>query len=129
MTSISADHVKNYAATPIKDSKGTKQDRITFANLDLANTKLLAVAIKSKEWPGNKPPTLHFWEKWRFCLLKIKQSDGTECYVKVNRNSIAKRFGINKAFFEGDVTDFVNTQLKNKFTPEPSLPGSEKSLS
>ena len=74
-SSRAADHFKNCPATPIigkNKSKGSSKTASKIAGLSDTDTNLLAVAIQKKELPAQTRPKLHFWEKWRFALLKLK---------------------------------------------------------
>ena len=100
-------------ATPIKKagkliSSGNTTYRVTFKN-----NKDIALAIKNKAWKGDLPePKLHFWEKGRYVILHINDN-GEDLYVKVNKNSLMKRFGFTKDQLKGktEVTELVSQKL------------------
>lgn len=91
-------------------SKGKNQKRVLFSDLHDPN-KQYALAIKD-QISANKPK-LGLIEKRYYAVLKVKQGDN-EVYVKVNRQSLAKRLGIPAKSFKDqiDVTNTVQQQVE-----------------
>ena len=95
-------------------SKGKLQKRVLFSELHDPN-KQYALAIKDKIYDASgEKPKLGLIEKRYYAVLKVKQADGTEVFVKVNRQSMAKRLGIDAKSFKNEinVTNTVQTQIE-----------------
>ena len=105
-------------------SKGKNHKRVLFSDLHDPN-KEYALAIKAKIYDASgKKPKLGLIEKRFYAVLKVKQGNN-EVYVKVNRQSLAKRLGIPAKSFKDqiDVTNTVQQQVE-KLKPKPiELPG------
>ena len=73
--------------------------------------KELAVATINRGW--DTKPKLNLLEKRRYLILKIKDVNGNEVFIKVNKNSLLERLGIDKKTIKGktDVTDIVKHRL------------------
>ncbi|MBS4168205.1 hypothetical protein [Parachlamydia sp. AcF125] len=77
-------------------SLGKLHNRIVFQGL---NNSRYFIRIHSKLIISNAPPKLNFFERRRIVLLKVKDPLGQEGYLKVNANSLRKRFSIAKRAF------------------------------
>jgi hypothetical protein len=98
---ISIKFLHDAAAEPLANSKGKKQNRIQFEDLD-DKTYLVAAKYGFKE----KIPKLNFIEK-KFNVIVNVEKDGKTGYIVVNKNSLLKRLNLSSE-------DLKNSLSKNK---------------
>lgn len=90
-------------------SKGGKERRVQILGLEndrVSSDKLrYAIAAKSELISGS-PPKLSAWEKLRrIVILEVHDESGTSTFVKVNKESLRKRFGMEKEEFNNLIDD------------------------
>lgn len=120
MTTLSVAFYKNKSAEKLfipEKSLGKSKKRIEFSSLEGTDRYLIAYdsVIQTK---NGVPPKLGFFANKRFVLLK-----SNEGYIKVNANSLRKRFEISKKELakqkkcnNGDLTQFIASRIQKKLT-------------
>ncbi|WP_284452527.1 hypothetical protein [Parachlamydia acanthamoebae] len=103
---------QNKSAEKLLNSSGKSKNRIEFT--DAGGSTRYFIAYDSIITSNvAKPPKLGFFEKRRFVLLKTNDNE----YVKINKNSLLKRFGVSKQAFAAqeklseDLTQFISSQI------------------
>lgn len=101
---------------PEPSIRGKNKGKVQFLSLGNEKTANLKYTILKKD-PSNSPPKLNFFDKLgnRYVILKVKNENNEEVYIKVGRGEFRTMLGMDKSLFSTHLNEgYANNALLSK---------------